>query len=127
MKGHAWVTIPEHEEGFEVYEGPMAFRMPFKYGVCPVCRGKGTHVNPSIDCNGLTAEDFAEDPDFAEDYFSGSYDVQCNGCGGLRVVLAVDEPACGPTERLLLAYAEEADREEAAYRRQVEAERRYGC
>lgn len=57
-----------------------------KWKVCPVCHGEGTTVNPSIDCNGLTAEDFAEDPDFAEDYRAGVYDQTCNACHGQRVV-----------------------------------------
>lgn len=57
-----------------------------KYQVCPVCNGEGKTVNPSIDAHGLTAEDFYEDPDFAEDYKSGVYDIVCNGCHGQRVV-----------------------------------------
>lgn len=60
--------------------------IPFKWCVCPTCRGNGSHVNPSVDCNGLTAEDFAEDPDFMEDYFNGRYDVTCVECSGDRVV-----------------------------------------
>jgi hypothetical protein len=54
--------------------------------VCPVCEGEGKTVNPNIDCNGLTAEDFRDDPDFAEDYMNGMYDVSCGACNGLRVV-----------------------------------------
>lgn len=54
--------------------------------VCPVCCGEGTTVNPEIDSNGLTAEDFAEDPDFADSYFSGVYDITCRACDGNRVV-----------------------------------------
>lgn len=61
-----------------------------KYDVCGTCRGRGQHVNPSIDCCGLTAEDFYEDPDFAEDYMRGVYDQTCNECGGKRVVPIVD-------------------------------------
>jgi hypothetical protein len=57
-----------------------------EYRVCPVCHGEGTTVNPNIDAHGLTAEDFAEDPDFAEAYWSGVYDEECRACGGLRVV-----------------------------------------
>jgi hypothetical protein len=59
---------------------------PFVWEVCPTCRGKGYHVNPSIDADGLTGEDFAEDPDLAETYFSGGYDVVCYECDGKRVV-----------------------------------------
>jgi len=58
----------------------------FEYKVCPLCEGKGSHVNPSIDSSGLTAEDFYEDPDFFEDYRSGVYNVPCNLCSGLRVI-----------------------------------------
>jgi len=57
-----------------------------KWIVCPVCEGEGKTVNPAIDCNGLTSEDFAEDPDFAEDYRSGVYDITCRACNGQRVV-----------------------------------------
>lgn len=62
--------------------------------VCERCRGDGKHVNPSIDGHGLSAEDFAEDPDFREAYFSGRYDVCCEECKGERVVDVVDEAAC---------------------------------
>lgn len=53
-----------------------------KWIICPGCRGEGTCVNPNIDAHGLTREDFDEDPDFADDYFSGRYDVSCGACGG---------------------------------------------
>jgi hypothetical protein len=66
-------------------------RIPVRYEVCGTCEGKGKHVNPNIDRNGLTAEDFDEDPDFRENYFSGMYDVPCNECHGNRVSLVVDE------------------------------------
>jgi len=66
--------------------------LAFKWDVCPTCDGKGTYVNPSIDAHGLTSDDFAEDPDFAEDYFRGTYDVTCAECCGRRVVpFPVDE------------------------------------
>jgi hypothetical protein len=54
--------------------------------LCPVCNGEGTTVNPNIDAHGLTREDFNEDPDFAEDYMSGVYDITCAACSGKRVV-----------------------------------------
>ena len=43
--------------------------IPATYAVCDRCEGKGSHVNPAIDGNGLSAEDFDEQgPDFREDY-----------------------------------------------------------
>ncbi|MHC4400503.1 MAG: hypothetical protein ACYTG0_12570 [Planctomycetota bacterium] len=73
--------------------------IPACYEVCPTCRGKGSHVNPSIDDCGLSREEFDEDPQFARDYFSGRYDQRCNECGGKRVVPVPDEKRC-PKERL---------------------------
>lgn len=62
--------------------------LPAKYEVCSRCKGRGVHDHPSF--NGLTAEDFAEDPDLRENYFAGVYDVACERCGGLRVELVPD-------------------------------------
>jgi hypothetical protein len=59
--------------------------IPVKFEVCATCRGRGSHVNPSIDSHGLSREDFENDPDFAEAYFRGDYDVPCYECDGLRV------------------------------------------
>ncbi len=90
--------------------------IPFEYEVCPLCEGKGKHVNPSIDCNGLTAEDFAEDPDFLEEYKSGRYDVPCYECRGKRVVPST-------TDERILRWMEE----EAEFQRISAAERRMGA
>jgi hypothetical protein len=57
-----------------------------EFEVCPACRGHGTTVNPNIDAHGLTAQDFADDPDFAESYWRGDYDQTCAACHGERVV-----------------------------------------
>lgn len=98
--------------------------LPTKFEVCSVCHGNGSHVNPSIDCNGLSAEDFYEDPDFAEDYFSGTYDVPCNNCGGKRVEAVIDEDRCTQVE--IDAYYDglQAERD---YRAECLAEIRMGC
>jgi hypothetical protein len=90
--------------------------VPFTYGVCPTCRGKGKHVNPGIDAGGISAEDFANDYSFYEDYMAGTYDVTCNQCHGKRVV-----PECND-ERVLLRM--EAD---LAYARLCAAERAMGA
>jgi hypothetical protein len=73
--------------------------------VCPVCGGEGKTVNPDIDAHGLTAEDFREDPDFREDYFSGMYDITCRGCDGKRVVQPsrLEELAHNAEDRALAA------------------------
>jgi hypothetical protein len=61
--------------------------MPARYEVCPDCEGKGRYVNPAIDSHGISPEEFAEDPDFAESYHRGLYDIPCRSCGGRRVIL----------------------------------------
>jgi hypothetical protein len=69
--------------------------VPIKFEVCGVCRGKGTHVNPSIDGNGISPEEFDQDPEFYQEYRRGSYDVECYECKGERVVPAIDELRAG--------------------------------
>jgi len=67
--------------------------VPCIYEVCSVCQGRGKHVNPSIDYGGLSSEDFDQDPDFRENYFSGMYDVPCVSCKGNRVTPEPDYPS----------------------------------
>lgn len=86
---------------------------PAKWGLCPECEGRGTVVAPGIDDQGLTHEDLASDPDFAEDYFRGRYDVTCPECRGRTTVLVVDEDALTPEQEDLLTEVK-ADIEAAA-------------
>lgn len=95
-----------------------------KYEVCPTCEGKGKHVNPSIDCDGLTAEDFAEDPDFREEYMSGRYDVACYGCKGKNVVHELDRDNIAAE---LLARIDSMLDDRARYEWESAAERRMGA
>ena len=60
--------------------------VPCEYIVCSACEGKGSYVNPSIDAHGISPDEFYDDPDFAEDYFAGRYDIPCACCDGRRVV-----------------------------------------
>lgn len=98
--------------------------VPVCFDVCPTCNGRGSHVNPSIDCDGLSAEDFAEDPDFAEDYVQGFYDVPCYGCHGRNVVPSLDRKR---TPAAVVA-AIDSQRDFAAdYAAECAAERRMGA
>lgn len=87
--------------------------LPGKYEVCPRCDGRGAHVNPAIDGNGLTSEDF-EDEDFREGYFAGRYDVTCYDCKGLRVVMTPDVARLTDAQKELLEEHEEQLASEAA-------------
>lgn len=89
----------------------LEVELPWRWAVCPVCDGKGTHVNPSIDCNGISAEEFAEDPDFHESYLRGDYDQECNRCGGRTTVPQVDVDRLSPKEAEAWREHERAERQ----------------
>ena len=111
----------ENEEGEE-----LEFELPARFEVCGTCRGKGSHVNPSIDSHGISAEEFAEDPDFEEAYFEGRYDVTCNECGGLRVTPQVDERALTEAQKAQYELWLEGEDDRCAYESERAAERRMG-
>jgi hypothetical protein len=98
--------------------------LPAKRIVCPTCDGEGRHVNRAIDGNGISAEEFAEDPDFMESYMAGHYDVRCEECNGKRVIEEIDTDALTP--KMLERYYRALD-EEQAHRAEMAAERRIGC
>ncbi len=99
---------------------------PAKFEVCGTCQGKGSHVNPSIDSQGISQEEFEQDPDFAESYFAGNYDMQCVECKGLRVVPVVNLEACSSSQQADLAIWEQQEQARAdddradAYTRRME-------
>jgi len=83
--------------------GELEISLPAKFVVCPRCAGSGTHVNPAIDGNGLSREDFDADPDFEEGYLRGDYDIRCEQCKGERVLSQVDRPRLTALQRRQLA------------------------
>lgn len=85
--------------------------LPAKFEVCSTCSGKGTRVNPSIDGNGLSREDFDADPDFAEGYMRGDYDITCSRCNGERVVSVVDRARLTKEQRTQLRQHERDEEE----------------
>ncbi len=70
--------------------GYYKLRCPAEREICSRCDGNGTHVNPAVDGDGISPEEFHEDPDFAEAYMRGDYDVQCEECKGERIVSVPD-------------------------------------
>lgn len=75
--------------------------LPIKFDVCLLCDGKGSHVNPSIDSHGISAEEWNRDwDDESRDmYMSGSYDVSCYECKGKRVIPTIDDSNLNETEK----------------------------
>ncbi len=106
----------------------LAFEAPAKYEVCERCHGTGKHVNPSVDGHGITDAEFADDPDFADDYYSGRYDVTCEVCGGKRVALCLDydEAALDPDLAKDLSCFEKYAEWKVNYAAECAAERRMG-
>ena len=126
-KGHwiEFVTEVEIESGPDEGElEEVTHRLPAKFEICGQCEGSGKHVNPSVDCCGLSSDDFEQDPDFEQDYFAGVFDVTCYTCKGKRVVSVLDEKKCDPN--LLQEYRDHLQ-EEYEYQAMCAAERRRGC
>lgn len=53
-----------------------------KWKICPECEGEGTVLMDALQNQSFSTEDFNNDPDFAEGYFGGDYDVTCTHCQG---------------------------------------------
>ena len=114
---YGWVA---NEERMKIkYEGK---EYDATFHVCPKCKGRGKYVNPSIDSGGISADEFYSDPDFAEAYIAGRYDIQCSDCHGQRVVL---KPALH--EAKAIEEWEECLAEMAETQAMYEMERRMGC
>lgn len=115
-----------------------------RMAVCPSCGGTAYHDNL-----GDVTDMVSEDPDFAEDYMAGAYNVGCPRCNGLRVVPqcntegceepredfmlwleaidgGIDWPAENCYEHLSEMYQRQVD-DHYQYLNEVEAERRAGC
>jgi len=101
---------------------------PAIYEVCYACQGSGTTVAPGIDSHGLSAEDFAEDPDFADDYWAGRYDIQCQTCFGQNVLMHIDDSREFTEEQKAILRLEHAELEAHLELEEAqEAERRMGA
>lgn len=113
----SWTEYTEDDE-------EVLHELPAKFEVCHRCVGEGKHVNPNVDGHGISRDEFDEDPDFKEDYFSGVYDVQCHECQGNRVVPVLDEENCD--KEILKRYKEYLE-DEYNYNQECESERRMGA
>lgn len=98
--------------------------IPAKFALCPRCHGVGSHVNPAIDGNGISPEEFREDPDFEEAYFRGDYDVACDRCAGEKVIKVIDREKATQLE---LKFFDDQERELRELEAEEAAERRVGA
>lgn len=121
-------AIAEDDDGLE-YEGPEDPWLPAHWVVCDRCHGDGTHVDPRVDGNGFTMDEWHEmGREFQDDYRSGRYDVTCSQCGGRRVMPELDENVeLLPWQAQLVEVIRQWNRDEAEYQAEVAAERRMGA
>lgn len=93
--------LRDRQGRLEVYgeDGLVRLKLPTKYEVCPSCEGHGKYVNPAIDGNGITGDEWEEMGEESQEmYLSGGYDVTCEECGGNRVVEVLDESRATPEQ-----------------------------
>jgi hypothetical protein len=122
MTGEITITIDIDDDYIE-----ESVEIPIRFEVCSRCHGRGKHVNPSVDGDGITRDMFDEDPDFEEAYFAGEYDVTCEECGGDNIEAHPDEDRMDEDQKAAWAkYCQEAH-DRYLYRLECEAERRFGA
>ena len=113
--GYDMVAVPKDKHIFD------KDIVPCKWGVCQSCDGHGGYVNPSIDSNGISSEEWWDmDEEFRQSYMRGDYDITCQECKGKRVSPV---PYYEEDQRKLDAWHQA----EYEYRMEREAERRMGC
>lgn len=102
--------------------------IPVKFGVCPLCEGKGTHVNPNVDSHGICSDEWNEMGfEGQEAYMSGTYDITCYECGGRNVVpVPLDEKHLTKAQKDLLKLISDRQQADEAYAMECAAERRMG-
>lgn len=109
-------SIEIHDDEGEVIELPKVWE------ICGHCRGSG---KSSAYLGSFTSDEWAhEDEDFKEDYVRGAYDRSCDDCDGSGKIEIVDYDKLKPEQK---EKYDNACKEEAAYRAEVEMERRMGC
>lgn len=81
------VTLKDPETGDDT---ETVVQLPGYNVVCSRCDGEG---KSSAHLGSFTREDFDEDPDFAEDYMEGKYDIPCEKCKGRCVTFEIDRDA----------------------------------
>jgi hypothetical protein len=120
------ITVYTNRDGIEV-------DFPAKWHICGSCDGHATTTR-HIECDGggFTASEWADacgdDPDFADDYFSGRYDRACPNCNGLGRVHTIDEDAVtGWRLKVLLQAYRKQQRDDADIDAIQRAERRMGA
>ena len=102
-------------------------KFPTKFEICSQCDGHGSHVNPSIDCGGITSSEWAEwDHEDQERYMSGGYDIPCtNKCDNGKVLISIYDKS--PFGRWAMSILNEYNYRQQEYALERANELRWGC
>jgi hypothetical protein len=111
-------SVPEHEER------ETAFRAYFE--VCGRCDGKGVRDHEAFS-NGISMQEFDEDPEFHKAYMEGRYDVVCFLCSGARVVFELNESEAKREHPEAYKRYLEYQRDERRHLAEIAYERNMGC
>ncbi len=124
MSEHVTLKCTVEDDDGGMYNEFMT--LPSKFVVCWRCRGTGVHDHEAFS-NGISPEEFADDPDFKEDYFSGVYDVTCTECAGRRVLAEVERAYLTDEQKKFMKCWDDAEQAEADYQSMCKAERDMGA
>jgi DnaJ-class molecular chaperone len=92
------------------------FTLPSKNIICDRCEGHGSYVNPNIDGNGITGDEWAQWSDEEQEtYLSGGYDVTCEDCNGNGTLQVPDVEACNANQLDILKRYNDKLADEAKY------------
>lgn len=98
---------------------------PIRFEVCNTCEGRGRHVDPNIDSNGITSDEWNEwDDDEREGYMSGRYDITCLECHGDKVTPEIDNSKMDDKQKELYKKYLDKLNDDIAYAHECMMERR---
>ena len=105
-------------------------KLPAKVDWCNSCNGTGKRSKYDVegyDINEMMYEDGVIDHEFAERYFNGHTDIQCNECKGTKIQNITDWESCNDVQLEILERNQKAYQEEAYDRAYSDMERRMGA
>ena len=119
LRSMKFTFTQESDEGEET-----SYILPLTMDVCPTCKGRGTHINPSVDAGGYN-DDGDDVDEYGENlYLSGFYNVNCQTCHGRNVVPSIDRHAA---DRDALKVWDKKSEEEEEFEAMCRSERRMGA